>query len=158
VGLLLGRPQVRLIHQQCTCCGQTDSHEAYHQQVPPGGNYAYDVMVEVGVARFRDHRQDDEIQNDLHGRWGLRLPVSSIGALAHSFLDGLAAAHQAQAAALRRRLAEEGGHALRRFVAYIVLRWLDDFGTDLQGEYFPFDPKPGRTEPFVKAKFSTAPP
>jgi len=109
---MLGRPQVRLIHQQCTCCGQTDSHESYHQQVPPGGNYAYDVMVEVGVARFRDHRQDGEIQNDLHGRWGLRLPVSSIGALAHSFLDGLAAAHQAQAAALRRRLAEEGGYAL----------------------------------------------
>ena len=112
VGLMLGRPQVRLIHQQCTSCGQTDSHEAYRQQVPPGGNYAYDVMVEVGVARFRDHRQDGEIQNDLHGRWGLWLPVSSIGALAHSFLDGLAAAHQAQAAALRRRLAEDGGHAL----------------------------------------------
>ena len=112
VGLMLGRPRVRLIDQQCTRCGQADSHEVYHQEVPPGGNYAYDLMVEVGLSRFRDHRQDAEIQNDLHGRWGLWLPVSSIGTLAHSFLDGLGAVHQAQAPALRRRLAEDGGYAL----------------------------------------------
>jgi hypothetical protein len=28
---------------------------------------------------------------------------------------------------------------LRRLVAYLLLRWLDDFGSDLHGEYFPFD-------------------
>ena len=28
---------------------------------------------------------------------------------------------------------------LRRLVAYVLLRWLDDFGSDLHGEYFPFD-------------------
>ncbi len=27
----------------------------------------------------------------------------------------------------------------RRMVAYLVLRWLEDFGADLSGEYFPFD-------------------
>ena len=33
----------------------------------------------------------------------------------------------------------------RRTVAYLVLRWLEDYGADLQGEYFPFDlPEPGR--------------
>lgn len=112
VGLMLGRPQVRLIHQQCTGCGQADSHEVYRQQVPIGGNYAYDLMVEVGLSRFRDHRQDAEIQNEMYGRWGLWLPVSSIGMLAHSFLDGLGAVHQARASALRRRLAEDGGYAL----------------------------------------------
>ncbi len=29
--------------------------------------------------------------------------------------------------------------ALRRFVAYLLLRWLDDYKADLHGEYFPFD-------------------
>jgi hypothetical protein len=29
--------------------------------------------------------------------------------------------------------------ALRRMVAYLLLRWLDDFGADLCGECFPFD-------------------
>ena len=87
---MLGRPLVRLIHQQCTVCGQAGSLEIYHQQVPSRGNYAYDLMVEVGLARFRDQRQDAEIQRDLKGRWGLSLPASSIALLAHSFLDGLA--------------------------------------------------------------------
>ena len=27
----------------------------------------------------------------------------------------------------------------RRTVAYLLLRWLEDYGADLQGEYFPFD-------------------
>ena len=31
------------------------------------------------------------------------------------------------------------GTALRRFVAYLLLRWLDDYTADLRGEYFPFD-------------------
>ena len=112
VGLLLGRPRVRLIHQQCVLCGQVDALETYYQQVPSRGNYAYDLMVEVGLARFRDHRQDAEVQSDLKRRWGLWLPASSIGLLAHSFLDGLAAVHQAHAPALRRKLAEDGGYAL----------------------------------------------
>lgn len=109
---MLGRPQVRLIDQQCTGCGQADSWDIYHQLVPPGGNYAYDLIVEVGLARFRDQRQDTEIQRDLKCRWGLTLPASSIGLLVDSFLDGLAAVHQSQAPVLRQRLAEDGGHVL----------------------------------------------
>ena len=179
VGLMLGRPQVRLIHQQCTVCGQVDPLEVYDRLVPPAGNYAYDLIVEVGLARQRDHRQDEEIRGDLMQRWGLSLPLSAIGLLAHSFLDGLAAVHQAHAkleSALRRlkvrsalrsirkdlvrwtrkgvglsraqirellsdpqAVAELDAPALRRFVAYVLLRWLDDYTADLQGEYFPFD-------------------
>ena len=112
VGLMLGCPQVRLIHQQCTVCGQADSLEVYYRHVPRGGNYAYDLIVEVGLARFRDHRQDAQIQSDIQRCWGLLLPASSIGLLGHSFLDGLAAVHQAHAPALRRRLAEDGGYAM----------------------------------------------
>ena len=109
---MLGRPLVRLIHQQCTCCGQADSLEVYYQEVPPRGNYAYDLMVEVGLARFRDHRQDGEIQSNLQERWGLLLPASSIGLLADSFLDGLAAVHQAHVPTLRRQLDDDGGYVM----------------------------------------------
>jgi hypothetical protein len=80
--------------------------------VPPQGNYAFDLIVGVGLARFRRHRQDGEIQAELEARCGLRLPCSTIGELAHSFLDCLAATHQARSAQLRQRLAEDGGYAL----------------------------------------------
>jgi hypothetical protein len=66
----------------------------------------------VGLARLRDHRQDAEIQRDLQQRWGWSPPASSIGALAHAFLDGLAAIHRVHIPALRARLAEDGGYAL----------------------------------------------
>jgi len=112
VGLMIGRPRVRVIHQQCTVCGAADPLEVYHQIVPPAGNYAYDLIVEAGLARFRDYRQDEEIRSHLQQRWGLSLPLSAIGLLAHSFLDGLAAVHQAHAAALARRLAEDGGYSM----------------------------------------------
>jgi hypothetical protein len=101
-----------LIHQQCVLCEQADSFEVYHQQVPYWGNYAFDLMVEVGLARIRDQRQDVEIQNLLQQRWGLSLPASSIALLVHSFLDGLAAVHQAYAPTLHQWLAENGGYAM----------------------------------------------
>jgi hypothetical protein len=69
-------------------------------------------MVEVGLARFRDLRQEAQIRDQLQLRWGLTLPLSSIGLLANSFLDGLGAAHQARAAALRRQLEQDGGYAM----------------------------------------------
>jgi len=112
VGLMLGRPHVRLIEQQCTRCRQADSLDAYFQEVPPRGNYAFDLMVEVGLARHVKHQQDEEIRKQLQQRWGLDLPASSIGLLADSFLDGLAAVHQAHAPTLRRRLEEDGGYAM----------------------------------------------
>ncbi|MDC0935080.1 hypothetical protein OAS39_02255 [Pirellulales bacterium] len=89
-----------------------DSLEAYRQHVPPRSNYAYDLIVEVGLARFRDHRQDREIEQQLQAHWGLSLPSSSLGQLAHSFLDGLAALHQAHIPALREYMAQRGGYAL----------------------------------------------
>ena len=112
VGLMFGRPRVRLIHQQCKQCQEMAPLEAYHEHVPPRSNYAYDLIVEIGLARFRDHRQDREIQQQLQEQWGLSLPTSSLGLLAHSFLDGLAALHQVHIPALREHLAKRGGYAL----------------------------------------------
>ena len=112
VGLLLGRPRVRCIEKECVRCGKADSFDAYHRFVPAHGNYAFDLMVEVGLARLRDLRQDTEICRDIRRRWGVSLPVSAVGLLVDSFLDGLAAVHQARAPLLRRRIERDGGYVL----------------------------------------------
>lgn len=113
LGILLGQPRMQLVQKQCVGCGwKDDPLEIYHRLVPPQGNYAFDLMVEVGLARLRNWRQDAEIRQDVEQRWGLSLPLSGIGLLVDSFLDGLAALHQAHAPALRQQLEKDGGYAL----------------------------------------------
>ncbi len=112
VGLMLGRPRVRCVQKGCGRCGWSDPFDGYRQLVPAGGNYAFDVMVEVGLARFRGLQQDAEIRDRLQQHWGLTLPLSAIGLLSDSFLDGLAAAHRAHLPALRRQLEQDGGFAM----------------------------------------------
>jgi hypothetical protein len=112
VGLMLGRPRVRCVQKDCVHCGWTDSFDGYRQLVPPGGNYAFDLMVEVGLARLCGLQQDAEIRDQLQSRWGLTLPLSAIGLLTDSFLDGLAAAHQVHLPALRHPLEQDGGFAI----------------------------------------------
>lgn len=112
VGLMLGRPRVRCVQKGCAQCDWSDSFGGYRQLVPAAGNYAFDVMVEVGLARLRGLQQDAEIREQLEQRWGLNLPLSAIGLLTDSFLDGLAAAHQAHLPVLRRQLEQDGGFAM----------------------------------------------
>jgi len=112
VGLMLGRPRVRCVQKDCMQCGWTDSFGDYRQLVPADGNYTFDVIVEVGLARLRGLQQDAEIRDQLQQRWGLTLPLSAIGLLTDSFLDGLAAVHQAHLPALRRQLEQDGGFAM----------------------------------------------
>lgn len=112
VGLMLGRPRVRLVQKQCPACGRVYPAQVYAQWVPPQGNYAFDLIVAVGLARFQGQRQNQEIQQELEQGWGLRLPGSTVSELAQTFLDCLAATHQAHLPELRRRLREDGGYAL----------------------------------------------
>jgi len=109
---MLGQPRVRYIEKVCGGCGKVYRSEAYHQCVPPQGNYAFDLIVQVGLARFQQHRQNDEIRDEIEVRAGLSLPCSTISELAHAFLDCLAATHQAQAPQLRKRLEEDGGYVI----------------------------------------------
>jgi hypothetical protein len=112
VGFILGQPQVKLIHRKCDSCGKPDPLDEYQQLVPPHGNYAYDLIVHVGLSRLQDQRQDVEIVNDLFQRYGLQLPQGSVRSLVDSFLDGLAAVHQAHTPELRQCLVRDGGYAL----------------------------------------------
>lgn len=112
IGLVLGQPRVRLVQEQCPSCHRTYRAEAYPELVPPHGNYAFDLIVQVGLASFLDHRQNGEIQQELDLRWGLRLSCSTISELAQSFLDYLAATHQAHIRELRECLHNDGGYSL----------------------------------------------
>ena len=66
----------------------------------------------MGLARLRDLRSDVQIVEQFQQRWGLTLPQSAVGLLTDSFLDGLAAAHQARLPALRAQLEQDGGYAM----------------------------------------------
>jgi len=111
-GILLGQPRVHYIQKQCVRCGKVYHPQAYRALVPAQGNYAFDLIVEVGLARFRQHRQNREIQQEISTRWGLRLPSATINELAHTFLDCLAATHDAKLPELRKRLEDDGGYVL----------------------------------------------
>jgi len=112
VGLTLGQPCVRSIEKQCPVCRRTYRAEPYPEWVPPHGNHAFDLVVEVGLASFLRHRQNSEIQQELEARWGLRLSSSTIRDQGQAFLDYLAATHEARVPQLRDRLHEDGGYVL----------------------------------------------
>jgi hypothetical protein len=112
MGLALGQPRVRLVEQQCPVCRRIFRAQGYSELVPPHGNYAFDLIVHIGLASFLQHRQYGEIQQELGAQWGLRLSCSTIRELAQSFLDYLAATHQAHLRELRESLQQDGGYAL----------------------------------------------
>jgi hypothetical protein len=112
IGLALGQPRVRFVQKQCPVCHRIYRSEEYPGLVPSFGNYAFDLIVEIGLARFLRHRQNREVQQELEQKWGLRLSCSTISELAQSFLDYLAATHRAHIAELRDGLREDGGYAL----------------------------------------------
>jgi hypothetical protein len=80
--------------------------------VPPGATYAHDLVVEVGLARFLQQRQAHEIQQQLHSRYQVQVPETTLLALADAFLDSLQAVHEAQAPRVRAWLLEAGGYVL----------------------------------------------
>jgi hypothetical protein len=109
---LLGNPRVRHHVRQCPHCHRVYRCERLGELVPAHGRYAFDLIVAVGLARFCRHQQNEEIREQLRSRFGLDLPLSTISHLAHTFLDCLAAVHDAKAQALRARLDADGGYAL----------------------------------------------
>ena len=110
VGILLGEPILRHHIKKCPVCGREYQYEQLNDLVPPHGNYAYDIMIEVGRDRFQHHRQNQEIKKDIQNRYGLILPESSINDLANRFLDYLAAVHYANAPAIRQIINDNGGY------------------------------------------------
>ena len=67
-------------------------------------------MIEVGNLRFRNHRQNKEIQKEIQNRYHLFLSKSSINVLSHRFLDYFAAVHYARTNDIRQMIDEGGGY------------------------------------------------
>lgn len=112
VGLVVGRARVRELVKVCPACRQVHRSELLDGAVPSGGIYCLDLIVAVGLARYRDGRQNGEIRRDLRKRHGLEVPISTIGDLAHRFLDYAGALHYRSAPAIRAYLQGRGGYVL----------------------------------------------
>jgi hypothetical protein len=110
VGILLGHPVLRHHIKRCPVCSREYSYEELNALVAAHGNYAYDIMVEVGLKRFQRHRQNKEIQKDIEESYGLALAESSINDLSNRFLDYLAAVHYGNAQAIWQIFSGNGGY------------------------------------------------
>jgi len=77
-------------------------------RVLPGRTVGYDVMVRVGLLRYVEYRQRDEIRALLEAE-GIRLSTGTISGLAHLFLIYLERLHLARADRLRAALDADGG-------------------------------------------------
>ena len=109
LGILLGEPRLRHRIKGCPRCGRVYRSEDIDLLVPPAANYAYDVIAEVGAARFLHRRQNQEIVRIFAEEHGRSLPPGAIHHLAHAFLDGLAAVHEQGREAIAGLIARNGG-------------------------------------------------
>ena len=82
------------------------------EQLMPDCRVGYDVMVSVGLERFRYHRQREEIRGGLEREHNIVLSTGEISSLAVRFLKYLQALHLARAKQLRSAFAEDGGWPL----------------------------------------------
>jgi len=82
------------------------------QCIEPGRVIGYDVMVLVGLQRFVEHRQREEIRAALERAHGIRISSGEISVLAARFADHLEALHHARATVLRAELERDGGWPL----------------------------------------------
>ncbi len=106
--------------------GQFDAHEALvrcdggdcpavgseelRRRVPPRQRYGYDLIVHVGLARYLDGRQREEIRADLRDAHDIELSDGTVSNLCDRFLARLERLHLHRAPALR--TAMEGGYPL----------------------------------------------
>jgi hypothetical protein len=78
--------------------------------VAPGMRFGWDLVVYVGMQRYQELRQREEIQRDLWGNHGIEISVGSISALCDLFLQRLEGLHIARAPELAKELSS--GYAL----------------------------------------------
>lgn len=80
-------------------------------RIPPRKTVGYDVMVRVGLARYVEYRQRDEIRALLEAE-GISLSTGTISGLARTFLTYLERLHLARAERLRAALEADGGYPM----------------------------------------------
>ena len=79
--------------------------------VPQGGNYGYDVMINIAESMFFGHRQAPEIQADLRRR-NIPISVSEVEYLAKKFIIYLSIAHELNNTGIVEMMDANGGYIL----------------------------------------------
>jgi hypothetical protein len=75
----------------------------------PHRSFGYDVMTFVGMARFVDHRQREEIRTALQANYGIQASSGEVSILARDFVVYLEALHHERAQSLRAVMDKDGG-------------------------------------------------
>jgi hypothetical protein len=92
-------------------CGEDPTHplmgsNAFARQVVARQRYGYDLIVQVGCARYLQNKQRGEIQAELSRQRGIALSAGSLCSLCDRFLTHLEALHLARVPRLRAALGE----------------------------------------------------
>jgi hypothetical protein len=106
-----GMFDAREISKRCAkrCCPPLRS-EALRRLVKPGQRYSYDLLVHVGLGRYLEGQQREEIRQRLSAEHGIELSAGTISTLCDRFLSLLEALHVQRAPQLR--AAQPGGYPL----------------------------------------------
>jgi hypothetical protein len=80
--------------------------------VAPGANVAYDVLVSIGMARFLECRQCQEIARELSRHHGIDVPPRTVSYLAQKFVAYVEVVHQDSVDLLRKDMRRRGGYIL----------------------------------------------
>jgi len=80
--------------------------------VAPGCNMGYDLIARVGLARFLECRQCEEIRIELSQQSGLVVSVRTISELSQKFVAYVQAVHRESSQLLRREMRDRGGYIL----------------------------------------------
>jgi len=96
---------------QCDVCSRTFASNTLLRLVGARCNVAFDVLVFVGEALFRRHRNAREVRCELIER-NVRLSISEIDYLGRKFIMYLALAHRRATPRIRRAMETSGGYIL----------------------------------------------
>lgn len=82
------------------------------RMVAPGARIAYDVLARVGLQRFLECRQCEEITIELSRRYGIEVPPRTVSHLAQKFVAYFVVVHQESTVLLRKDMRDRGGYVL----------------------------------------------
>ncbi len=80
--------------------------------VAPGANVGYDVVARVGLRRYVECRQCEEIAFELSRQHGIEVPPRTVSYLAQKFVAYFLAVHQDSTTLLRKDMDDRGGYIL----------------------------------------------
>jgi hypothetical protein len=93
-------------------CREKRSNSPLAGLIPARSIIGYDVMVHIGLERFLQHQQREEIRSSLATDHGISLSSGEISVLSSRFLAYLVRLHHASSSALKAALAADGGWPL----------------------------------------------